>query len=473
MRRLYILLMAVVFVSINSCATKLKSSQNDVETEDHYERIVKNMTEDDVSKDGKPAQEFFVSDTLRKVIEDVLANNLDLDMARKSVDIYKEYQKEANLAGLPNINLLVGGKLDNFSKNGFYGKNGTNLEPVLGSRKIEDYSALVNVSWEVDLYRKTKNRKLITYYSRLSSEMQLHTLKTQLIASVGQTFSYIQMLNEQLRITRSNIELNDNVVKMMTVQYKQGNVTKLAVEQAQRQYYFVSAQLPDLERAKQIHENYLSRLMGKHSRSFNYGNKETIVDGTGLFVGVPSKLLARRSDVKSKEYAVEIANAELGLAKANLYPSFTISTNQGLNSMRLSEWFNPASFLSQFVGQLAQPIFNKRKNKTFINVQKLQVERSMLDFKNTYLIAVNEVSDALVKIEQIKEKQNELEKENIILQSSLKNSQLLFKNGSALYFEVLEVQKNLLQNELQIAECKGNLNTSFIQLFAALGGEQY
>jgi len=146
-----------------------------------------------------------------------------------------------------------------------------------------------------------------------------------------------------------------------------------------------------------------------------------------------------------------------------------ITANQGLNSMRVSDWFNPASFLSQFVAQMTQPLFNRRKNKTEVKVQEFNIQQKILSFKNTYLIAVNEVSDALIQIEQTKEKIRSLQEESKVLQLSLKNAQLMFDNGEALYFEILDVQQNLLKNELQIAASENMLNTSLIKLYISLG----
>lgn len=467
---IYIILLISVSLLVTSCAVTKEDYRKRLEIEESYNHT---LLENSVSKEKTAApkawEDFFTDDSLRYVIKEVLANNLDLNMARQSLTIYKEYQKEANFAGLPNVNILVGGKLDYFSDNGLYGKSGTQMQAVLNSKKIEDYAATVNVGWEVDLYGKTRNKKQIAMYNRLKSEMQLKGLQTQLVASAAQTYSYIQMLNNQLLITRKNLQLSENVVRMMNAQYVNGNISKLAVQQSERQYYFVAAQIPDLVSAVQIHENYLNRLMGKNPKPLEFVSAKEIINRQSVVLGVPADLLSRRPDLKEKEYEVEVAYAELGIARTNLYPSFNITANQGLNSMRVSDWFNPTSFLSQFIGQLAQPLFNQRRNKTDIKVKKIVVEQKISDFKNTYLLAVNEVSDALVKIEKIKEKQKVLDDENKVLQHSLKNAHILFANGSALYFEVLTVQQNLLQNELQTAESQCDLNTSFIQLYKALG----
>lgn len=399
----------------------------------------------------------------------MLANNLEIEIAKQSLSIYKEYQKEANLKGLPQVNLVVNSKADYFSENGFYGDRGTKMEATLDAKKIEDYSASLNVNWDIDFYGTTKNKKKIAYYNNLKAQMELHSLQLALIVTTAQTFNYIQLLKRELEVVDKNLAINERIIKMMQAQFSNGNASILAVQEAERQYYFMEGQLPALVQAIQIHENYLNRLRGKNPGESLAITPTKLIENKEILVGVPSDLLVKRADLKKKAYEIEIAYAELGINKANLYPSFAITTNQGLNSMRVSDWFNPASFLSQFVGQLTQPLFNQRRYKTAVKVQEVQVQQKIIGFKSTYLLAVNEVSDALTKIEQLNKKREILNKEFELLQQASKNATLLFKNGEALYFEVLNTQQHVLENELQIAESEGAINTAYIQLYAALG----
>lgn len=457
-------------IFFSSCAIVKEDYRKNISIQPQYKTeldLNKSKEVDHTSFDSW--SDFFKDDSLRWVLNEMLAHNFEIGMAQQSLNMYKEYQKEANLSGLPEVNLVLGAKMDYFSEKGFYGSQGTNIASTLNSRKIEDYSVHANINWALDFYGSTKNKKKIAFYNRLKSEMQLHSLQVALLSSAAQTYSTLQMLNKQLLITRKNLSIQKSLVEMMKSQYINGNISSLAVQQTERQYHDVSGQIPDLLQAIQIHENYLNQLIGKNPGSLLFISPTAMVDDQKIVLGIPADLLSKRSDLKAKEHEVEIAYGQLSLSKTNLYPSFMITANQGLNSMRVSDWFNPASFLSQFVAQMTQPLFNRRKNKTEVKVQEFNIQQKILSFKNTYLIAVNEVSDALIQIEQTKEKIRSLQEESKVLQLSLKNAQFMFDNGEALYFEILDVQQNLLKNELQIAASENMLNTSLIKLYISLG----
>lgn len=459
-----------ILLVLASCVAKQPLPNLSVETQEAY-RNSKQFSVNTEKEEGD-WHAFFQDDSLQYIIQEVLDHNLDLAMTNHSLSIYKEYQKQANLSGLPTLNLGLSFKRDQFSQKGLYGDQGTQIEQIIGSKRIEDYTTNFTLNWEVDFWEKNKNRKNVAYYARLRTEMQIKDSQTQLTASAAQAYSYIQVLKKQLIVNQNNIRLNDSIVRMMKVQQLNGLVTQLAVQQSERLYYTAASQIPGLIKAVQIHENYLNTLMGRPSQALNIVVDRTIINPKIISVGLPADLLSRRADVKAKEYEVMSAYAELGIAKANLYPSINLSVNSGLNSIQLSDWLNPAALFGQVIGQMTQPIFNQRKNKTAVNVQKHKVEQKVLDFKKTYMVASNQVSDALVEVQQIEEGLAITKNENDLLIRSLKNAQLLFKNGLANYLEVLTIQQNLLQNELNTAQLQGELDTAFIKLYTSLGGAQ-
>lgn len=456
----------ILFV-LTSCIAKQPLPDLSVETQDSY-RNTRMFTVD--TKEQLDWRTFFQDDSLQYIIQKVLDNNLDLAMTNHSLSIYKEYQKQANLSGLPTVNLGLSSKIDQFSKKGLYGDQGTQMEQIIGSKRIQDYTTSLMLNWDVDIWGKNKNKKMVAYYDRLKTEMQIKDSQTQLTASAAQAYSYIQVLKKQLLVNQNNIRLNDSIVQITKVQQLNGIVTQLAVQQSEKLYYTAALQMPDLIKAIEIQENYLNSLMGRPSQTLNIAPNRKIINQEIISVGLPADLLSRRADVKAKEFDVMSAYAELGIAKANLYPSVNLSVNSGLNSIQLSDWLNPAALFGQVIGQVAQPIFNKRQNKTAVNVQKHVVGQKILDFKKTYMLASNQVSDALVEVQQIEKQLMIIKDEHQLLLSSLKNAKLLFKNGLANYLEVLTVQQNLLQNELNNAQLQGQLDTSFIKLYASLGG---
>lgn len=187
--------------------------------------------------------------------------------------------------------------------------------------------------------------------------------------------------------------------------------------------------------------------------------------------GIPASLVSRRPDVKNAELALKASNAKVGIAKASMYPALNITASGGLNSFESSNWFNmPASLFGTVAGSLTQPLLQKRRLKSQYEIAKLEREKAVINFRKSVLVAVGEVSDALVKIEKLKEQQTVASRRVAILQKAIKNSDMLFKNGMATYLEVIVAQGNLLQSELELATLKRSQLESDIELYRALGG---
>ncbi|MEG1229817.1 MAG: TolC family protein, partial [Flavobacterium sp.] len=188
-------------------------------------------------------------------------------------------------------------------------------------------------------------------------------------------------------------------------------------------------------------------------------------------VGIPSSLVSRRPDVKSAELALKAANANVGITKADLYPALRITAQGGVNSFEASNWFNiPASLFGTVAGGLTQPLLNNKKVRTQYNIAVAEREKAVISFRQSVLVAVSEVSDALVKVEKLQQQETFLQEKVKTLQQAIKNANLLFKNGMAEYLEVLTAQANLLQSELELADIKRQQLTANTDLYRALGG---
>ena len=154
-----------------------------------------------------------------------------------------------------------------------------------------------------------------------------------------------------------------------------------------------------------------------------------------------------------------------------MYPVLNITAAGGVNSLKASNWFNiPASLFGTVAGSILQPVFNRKKLKTQYEVSKIEREKVVLQFRQSVLNAVGEVSDALVIIEKLKARQGIAASRVHTLQQATGNANLLFKNGMANYLEVITAQSNVLQSELELASIKRQQLSAIAELYRSLGG---
>ncbi|MGK4567773.1 efflux transporter outer membrane subunit [Flavobacterium sp. 3HN19-14] len=412
---------------------------------------------------------FFAEKDLVQLIDVALAKNNDLQIADKNTAIANQLFKQAKWGNVPQLNAYANATSTRLSDNSL---NGLSTQQFLGQHHVDDFNAGLNLSWEADIWGKIRNRKKAAQASYLQTAEAKKALQTTIVATVSKGFYDLLMLDAQLAIAKKTLELNDNTLFAVNLQYESGQVTSLAKEQTEAQSLVAAQLIPELEKNIQLQENALSVLSGTFPEAKERESKlENIVVKDNLSAGIPSQLLSKRSDVKSAELALTAANAKVGIANASLYPSLTITAVGGVNAFESSNWFTiPASLFGSVAGGLTAPLLNGKRLRTQYEVAKLEREQSVIRFRQTVLVAVAEVSDALAKIDKLSQQYTIANQRVETLKRGVNNANMLFKSGMATYFEVNNAQGNLLQAELELANIKKERLSANVELYRALGG---
>jgi len=414
-------------------------------------------------------KQFFPDTALQGLISRGISNNFDLQLAIKRIDAANALLKQSKLAQLPALLFQVTAQTSRPSDNSL---NGISAKNFLGTTHIEDYNANVSLSWEADIWGKIRRQQEATRAQYLQTYEAAKAVQTQLVSNIAQGYYNLLMLDEQLDIARKNLALRDSTLQVTRLQRDAGDVTSLAVEQAEAQKQATAVLIPQLEQGVAIQENALSILTGEVPGPIGRGAALTTVQfPENLPTGLPAAVVSRRPDVRASEMALIAANAQVGVAQAQLYPSLTISASGGLNAFKASNWLKiPGSLFGTVGGGLTQPIFERRQLKTQLEVARAQQEQSAIQFRQSVLNAVGEVSDALVKVDKLKQQQEITAVEVSTLRHAINDANLLFKSGLANYLEVITAQSGALQAELTLADIERQQLSSVVDLYRSLGG---
>lgn len=412
---------------------------------------------------------FFPDTALQELIDKAILGNNDLQIALKNIEAARLLHRQSKWGNVPQANLAVTANSTIPSENSL---NGLSANNFLGTSHVEDYNAAVSVSWEADIWKKISSRKKEALALYLKTEEAKKAIQTELVAGVAQGYYNLVMLDAQLAIAKKNLELRENTVRMIKLQFEAAQVTSLAVEQADAQRLSAAQIVPQLEKEIILQENALSILTGELPDEINRtGNIDLVALHAELKTGVPAAILSRRPDVKSFEYELQAANARVGVTKAQMYPALNITAGGGLNSFKADNWFNmPSSLFGMVAGSLTQPLLNNRRLKTEYEVAKIEREKAVIAFRQSVLVAVGEVSDALVNIEKLKQEQEFAAQRVASQQKATNNADMLFKSGMANYLEVITAQGVALQSELDLAALKRNQLAAVAELYRSLGG---
>jgi NodT family efflux transporter outer membrane factor (OMF) lipoprotein len=413
--------------------------------------------------------EFFKDATLQQLIGKALKDNYDLQLAVKRVEESQSYLKQAKAAWLPALNAVASASTNFPSKNSF---TGVNLSANNLGDHLEDFNLGVGLSWEIDVWGKIRRQKEAAQADYLQTYEAEHAVQTGLISAVASSYFNLLMLDNQLEIAKKNLALSDTIVKMIQLQKNAGEVTELGVQQAISQRQAAELLVPQLEQGIAIQENALriltGELPGPVSRTSQLADFQV---ADWLPAGVPAALISKRPDVRAQEMALVAANARVGAAQGNMYPSLSITGSGGLNAFKASSWFTmPASLFGTAAGSLTQPIFQRRQLKTQLEVAKIRREAAVLSFRQSALLAIGEVSDALVKLDKVKVQQEIAHRQVQTAQLAIDQSKMLFKSGMANYLEVITAQGRALQAELAQADIDRQRLSAMVDLYRSLGG---
>lgn len=447
MKKIYlIILFAGAMLCFDSCGLYKKYERQNMRFVDSlYRRLP--ASEDSLSTAAVSWDKIFTDTLLQDWIRVGLANNTDLNIARFKVEEAQVALTTSRWAFFPGVSLNA--------KGGTYPGN---------------FSANLDVSWQVDIFGELRNAKRQKKAAMEQSVAYKQAVQTRLVATIANNYYTLLMLDEKLKISSRTRDTWEENIRTLEALKRAGKTNEAAVLQAKANRLDVESSILDLEKEIRAVENSMCALLAVLPMSITRGSLDKQQFPEKLSAGVPVELLSRRPDVREAEWQLAQAFYMTNSAKAAFYPKLNLSGALGWTTGSGSIAIDPGSIIANLVAGLVQPIFDKGVNKARLKTAQVQQEAAAYNFRQSLLDAGVEVNNAIV-LWQTAKKQVELDKKQVLyLQASVWNTQLLMKHGNASYLEVLTAQKNLLAAELAEVSDRFDEIQSVINLYQALGG---
>ena len=453
----------LLLVLVQSCSVTKDYSRPELNLPETFDNLSIKTTEK--GQEMPSYQQYFNDSLLKEILDRVIKQNADLQIASEQLLAAEAMLKSIKLNYLPDINLQVNAGVQRLSKNSMVGS-------FAGGLIFQEYNFAPLVSWDIDFWGKLKRQREEAMSGYLSLAENRRALRIQLIAESAQAYYNLLGLDEQLRITQSVEKSMQETLQMLKTQYAVGDVTSLAIKQSEAQLAETRALIPEIKASIKAQENALQTLAGSYPNAVKRAQSlQGKLFPTDPEAGIPVDLLANRPDIKQKEFELQAANARVGIAKTDFYPTLKITGQGGLNAIKASNWFSvPASLFGNVAAGLTQPVFNKRNIKSAYEQALHQKEAAVHDFRKSVLIGVEEVSTALSNLTHIKEQIREVNNRKTAMNKAIEDAQILYKYGEANYLEVLTVQQGYLQAELVYALVIQKEISAYIALYKSLGG---
>lgn len=452
-----IVIYILVACSLSSCHIYKAYERPDIETENLYRKTTEasdSLQTDSLNIGDLPWYEVFTDYKLQALIEQGLAGNTDLQIARLRIKEAEATLLSSKLAYLPSLSLSPEGTLSSFNK----------------QAAVKSYQLPVTASWEIDIFGGLLNAKRSAKAALLQSDSYRQAVQTQLIASIANSYYTLLMLDKQLEISEETALNWQQSVQTMKAMKAAAMTNEAAVTQSEANYRQVKASIPDLKKQIRETENALSVLLGQTPGAIDRSRMDDIGLPQKISAGVPLQLLANRPDVRQAEMNLAIAYYGTNSARSAFYPHITINGSLGWTSSVGESILNPGKFLVSAIGSVVQPLFNKGQNIARLKIAKAQQEEALLSFQQSLLNAGSEVSDALYQFQSAGEKGVQREQQVKSLEQSVAFTQELFKLGTSTYLEVLTAQQGLFSAQLLQVTDRFEQMQSVINLYSALGG---
>jgi NodT family efflux transporter outer membrane factor (OMF) lipoprotein len=407
---------------------------------------------------GWPDQEWwkcFQSAELNHLIDTAQSNNYDLKAAVARV---AEARAGARIAGAGLYPVLTAGAGAGQSKSG-------------GTPSVGNFNVGPQVNYEIDIWGKNRFIADSADATLLSTVFAGDSVRITLTADVAATYFQLLSLNDRLNVAHKNLANAQSLMDLINLQRKVGKVSDLEVERQRTQVANTEATIPPVLQQIRVTQDALAVLLGKNPNEIDLqGGSLRMLPMPALIAGLPSDLLERRPDIRKAETDLIAASADIGAARAALYPQISLSGSGGLASTALSALFNPSSAFYSLSANLLGTLFDGGKLKGQVELSKARKEELIAIYHQSIVSAFQDVEDSLAGIEQLNEQEEALRRTVLHAREAYRLAEMSYRLGQTDFTTVLLAEETMISAEAAVDPILFGRFTALVNLYRALGG---
>jgi multidrug efflux system outer membrane protein len=404
----------------------------------------------------------FGDPVLDRLIADALASNKNVKIAAANVELAAGVLTQTRAPLYPQVNYQGDAARQRLSQN--------TAIPASGANPANNYQVLAGATWEIDLWGRVRRLTESAQANLLATEEARRGVILSLVASVGTSYLQLRGLDEQLEIAKRTLNTYSESLKYFELKFKYGQSSQMNVEQVKVQYQTAAAQIPLIKIQIAQLENAISILLGNNPGSIPRGKSLRELALPEVPAGMPSQLLERRPDLLQTEQQLIAANAQIGAAKAQYYPSISLTAAFGVASSQLDSLFKGPAQVWNYGGSIIGPIFTGGAISGQVAQATAGQKAALLSYELAIQSAFADVENALVSRQQLGEQILAQEALVQALREYSRFANLQFNGGYAPYTDVLQAEQQLFPAELNLAAARAGLLSSVVRIYQATGG---
>ncbi len=410
-----------------------------------------------------PWQQFFTDPRLQRLIGLALQNNRDLRVAALNIEQAQAQARVRDADLWPTIGAGI-----------------TGLRQPNGSGGITSlYTAgLQLTSYEIDLFGRLRSLSAAAAAQVLASAEARKAVQISLVAAVANGWLALLADDELLHVTRQTLATREESLRLTRLRFDNGASSALDLHAAESLREGARVALAQQTRQRALDENALALLLGQPLPA-DLTPTATIDEQAplpswpelpDLPSGLPSEVLTRRPDVRQAELQLVAANANIGAARAALFPKISLTGSVGSASNALAGLFKAGSFAWSFAPQAVEAIFDAGRNRANLKIAEINREIAVAQYEKAIQSAFREVSDTLAGratlVQQLQAQQAQVQAE----QGRVDLTDLRYRNGAASTLDLLDAQRSLFAAQQALVQVRSQDAQSLVALYRVLGG---
>jgi multidrug efflux system outer membrane protein len=398
---------------------------------------------------------------LQDLIRTALKQNLNLQIAASRV---LQAQEQVTITRSNQFPTLSGGP-------SVSGVRSPGIPGVFPAYSYLADALTASASWNVDFWGRYRRATEAARASMRATEWGRRAVVSSLVENVATAYFQLREYDLELDISKRTLASRQQSLKL-TQTLEQGGATGLPdVRQAEQLVEEAAASIPQLEQAIGQQENLIRVLLGENPGPIQRGAAITEQPlPQSIPAGLPSQLLERRPDIQESEQNLIAANANIGIARAQLFPQLSLTGDAGVESIGLHNIFKWGARSWNWSAGVTQPIFNAGALRANVRLTEAQKQEAELTYKQTIQTAFQEVSNSLIAFQKLRTYREHEEALTAAAQDASRLAEMRYKGGVTSYLEVLTNETNYFSAQLALARARLGERLSVVQVYNALGG---
>ena len=346
--------------------------------------------------------------------------------------------------------------------------------PQLGTTPARTAAAVrvgASAAWELDFWGRFRRANESARAQLLATEWGRRAVLTTIVSQVADSYFALRSLDLQLDIAKRTLASRQESLQLTRLRESGGVTSLLDVREAEQLVFGAGTAIADIERRIAQQENLISVLIGNFPSAIARGRELTDQPHPpDIPAGLPSDLLGRRPDIQAAEQQIVSANAQIGVARANYFPSVALTGNGGIQSTALATLLGTGAGFWTAAIAAAQPVFTAGRTRNQVALAEARTQQATLLYVQAVKGAFREASDAIVGYTKSREFRTQQEALTTAAQDARRLADIRYQGGATSYLEVLDADTRLFTAEIGLADARRSELAAFVELYRALGG---